>query len=141
MDRIDATPLTGPAAADVAAKRRWLLGHYEPGSESQYDTVAGKLLLVDTILRNGWIERGETLKLQCLGVAFGDALAQELGMTWTVVEDERGADPALALEGTSIRAFPLTSISKRIEQGQDVNVHTLFSSACESIRRLRDDGA
>ena len=130
-------PLSGAEADDVAARRRWLLGHYAPGSEGQYDTLAGKLSLVDTILRNGWIEPCETVKLQCLGVAFGDALCQDLGMHWVLVEDEHGRDPALTVEGTSIRVFPLTTISKRVESGAEVDVYELFSSACKTISRIR----
>jgi hypothetical protein len=52
------------------------------------------------------------VKLQCLGVALGDALAEELQMEWVTVEDEYGKDPALRFPGTTVIAFPLTMISK-----------------------------
>ncbi len=131
-------PLTGLDAKDVFEKRRWVKEHYEPEAQHIYDTLEGKLELLDTILKNNWIDRSDTLKLQCLGIAFGDALAQCLGLTWVTVVDEYGRDPALIVEGTSIMTFPQTAISKRVEAGDGVDVRVLFQSAVDAISRLRD---
>lgn len=120
-------------AAHVEAKRDWVRNHYEPNALDQYETVEGKLKLIRAILDNGWILSSETAKLQCLGVTFGDALAQFMGLVWVVVEDEIGRDPALRLEGTSVLVFPGTVISKRIERGESVDVYELFRSACHTI--------
>ena len=133
-------PLNRDDIANLAAKRTWVCEHYEEAARHKYNTLDGKLTLVDTILRNNWIAPDETLKLQCLGVTFGDALAQRLGLTWVAVEDKYGRDPALTLEGTSVLVFPLTSISKRIERGEEVEVYRLFEDACSPIERLRREG-
>ena len=133
-------PLNPDDIADLEAKRAWVREHYDESARHKYDTLDGKLRLLDTILQNKWIAREETLKLQCLGVTFGDALAQRLGLAWVAVEDDYGRDPALALDGTSVRAFPLTSISKRIERGEEVEVYRLFEDACRTIERLRREG-
>jgi Domain of unknown function (DUF3806) len=127
--------------ADLAAKRAWVCEHYDEAARHKYETLDGKLRLVDAILQNKWIAPDETLKLQCLGVTFGDALAQKLGLTWVAVEDQYGRDPALTLDGTSILVFPLTSISKRIERGEEVEVYGLFEDACSTIEQLRREGA
>lgn len=130
-------PLTDDDAAGVEAKRDWVRDHFEPGSQRAYETLDGKLRLLHAILSNAWIEPTETLKLQCLGITFGDALAQKLGMTWVMVEDEYGRDPALRFENSSVLAFPLTSLSKRVERGESVNVHELFSAACATLLEAR----
>jgi hypothetical protein len=130
-------PLNPDDIADLEAKRTWVRDHYDEGARHQYDTLDGKLRLLDTILRNKWIAPDETLKLQCLGVAFGDALAQKLGLTWVAVQDDYGRDPALTLEDTSVRVFALTSVSKRIERGEEVDIYRLFEDACNTIGRLR----
>ena len=78
----------------------------------------------------------ETNKLQCLGITLGDALAQDLGMEWVMVEDENGRDPAIRFPGTTVIVFPLTMISKRIEDGEPVNVADLFSRVSARIREL-----
>jgi Domain of unknown function (DUF3806) len=130
-------PLNPDDIADLEAKRTWVREHYDEPARYKYDTVEGKLRLLDAILRNKWIAPDETLKLQCLGVTFGDALVQRLGLTWVAVDDDYGRDAALTLDGTSVRVFPLTSISKRIERGEEVEVYGLFENACTTIERLR----
>jgi hypothetical protein len=128
-------------AAEIEAKRDWVRGHYEPRARHKYETLEGKLALLDAILANGWVAVEDTLKLQCLGIAVGDALAQHLHLDWVVVEDEYGRDPALNLPGTSILAFPMTSISKRIERGEAIDVFELFNAASVAIREQVQDGA
>ena len=133
-------PLNPDDIANLEAKRTWVRGHYDEVARGKYDTLDEKLRLLDAILQNKWIAPDETLKLQCLGVTFGDALAQRLGLTWVAVEDDFGRDAALTLDGTSIRVFPLTSISKRIERREEVDVYGLFEQVCSMIERLRRDG-
>jgi hypothetical protein len=127
--------------ARVEAQRKWVRDHYPKDSLQQYDSVEGKLRVLDAILQINWVQSSETVKLQSLGIALGDALAQELGLTWVAVEDEYGRDPALILKGTSVRLFPLTMISKRVERGEAVDIYDLFSGTCGTVRRLRDQGA
>jgi len=113
------------------------MGHYESGGERLYATLERKLSLLDTIIRENWIEPDETWKLQSLGISFGDALVQELKMEWVTVQDEYGRDPAIRDPGTTILLFPLTTISKRIERAEKVDVRQLFKDACQTVNRLR----
>jgi hypothetical protein len=59
-------------------------------------------------------------------------------MKWVVVEDEYGRDPALRMLDSSVLAFPLTSISKRVERGETVNAYDLFSIACKALLDARE---
>jgi len=124
-------------ARRIEAMRSWVREHYDPEARDRYDDLEGKLRLLDTIIKGGWIEPSETLKLQCLGITLGDALVQKMGVTWVAVEDEYGRDPALRDPGKTTVIFPMTSISKRIEKGESVDVRTLFEDACGTIARLR----
>ena len=126
--------------ARVEKQRNWVRDHYDPESLHLYETLEGKLRLLDTILKENWIEPTETWKLQSLGITFGDALAQKMGLVWVAVEDEHGRDPALHDRGTTIVMFPLTTISKRVERGEIVDVRELFENACQTIGRLRSEG-
>jgi hypothetical protein len=123
--------------ARVESQRAWVRDHYDEIVRHHYETVDGKLRLLDTILRSNWINPTETRKLQCLGITFGDALAQKMGLVWVAVEDAYGRDPALRDEETSIVTFPMTTISKRVERGETVDVRRLFDAACQSIARVR----
>jgi hypothetical protein len=65
-------PLTPDDLNYIEVKRKWVREHYGPSAEHKYETIDGKLRLLDTILKSEWIERTETVKLQNLGIAFGD---------------------------------------------------------------------
>jgi hypothetical protein len=131
--------LTPDEVARVEKQRSWVRDHYDQAARHQYETVDGKLRLLDTILRSNLIDPGETWKLQCLGITFGDALAQRLGLVWIAAEDEHGRDPALRDGDTSIVMFPMTTISKRVERGETVDVLRLFDMACLTTARLRNN--
>lgn len=120
--------------------RRWVRGHFTPESHDKYDTVEDKIRLLQTILDENWVAPDETWKLQSLGITFGDILVQTMGLSWVAVEDEYGRDPALRDGDTSILVFPMTSISKRIERGESVDVLRLLDEAHDTVTRLRERG-
>lgn len=126
-------------AAQVEKQRGWVRDHYDPHARHLYDNLEGKLRLLETILDERWVEASETWKLQSLGITFGDALAQKMGLSWVAVEDEHGRDPALQDKGTTIVIFPMTMISKRMESGEAVDIRDLFARACSTIERLRSE--
>lgn len=111
-----------------------------PGSRGKYANLDDKLRLVQTILDERWIDLDERWKLQALGVAFGDAVAQELLLHWVWVTDENGSDPALNWPGTTLLCYAQTMIAKRVEDGEEVDVADLFSATCERLRTLAFSG-
>ena len=68
--------------ARLEAQRSWVREHYETDAQGNYATLDGKLALLAAILSNAWIDASETVKLQSLGITFGDAIAQKLGLRW-----------------------------------------------------------
>jgi hypothetical protein len=109
-------------------------------SKKKYQTAAGKLGTIRATLQAGIFKREQTYELQCLGVVLGDALVQELGMEWIMVEDEFGRDPAVRMPNTTVIAYPLTMISKRIERGEQVDVFDLFNGVATHIGQLKQQG-
>ena len=120
--------------------RDWVKGHFTEAADEKYAPIDGKLRVIDTILSQGWVDQGETAKFQSLGVAFGDAIAQELMMDWIVVDDEYGRSAALRWPGTTVICSPITMISKRIEDGETVDVYKLFDGICASLREMAFSG-
>jgi hypothetical protein len=117
----------------IQKHREWVAGHFE--DPTAYESVSGKLRVIQTVLDNGWIEKHETWKLQSLGVAFGDALVQEVPeLFWVAVDDEFGRAPALRWLQTSTLVFPLTAISKRMEDGVSVDVYEMFGGFQKAIK-------
>lgn len=109
----------------------------DDASRQKYQTTAGKLGTLRAILDAGAIEPGQTYELQCLGIVLGDALVQELGMEWVMVEDQHGRDPAVRVPGTTVILFPLTMISKRVERGEKVDVFSLFNQIADKLEDVR----
>jgi hypothetical protein len=130
-------PLSDEDAAQSEKQRDWVRDHYEEEARHRYDSLEGKIELLDTIIKSDWIAAGETWKLQSLGVTFGDILVQKLGLTWVAVEDDHGRDCGLQDPETTILLFPVTAISKRIEHGETVDVRELFDFFCQRIEELR----
>ncbi|HUS36614.1 MAG TPA: DUF3806 domain-containing protein [Verrucomicrobiae bacterium] len=75
----------------------------------------------------------------CLGVAFGDVLANELDLEWVIQCDEYGVEPALNLADPSITLYPRTMLLKRVENGETPDVSFLFEKLSESVEQLRRD--
>jgi len=121
----------------LEAQREWVRNHYVADSNEEYNTFEGKLKLIDIILKSNWINMDETNKLQCLGVSLGDAIAQDLGLKWIEVEDEYGIDPALKFGDTTLIVFPLTMISKRIENNENVDVYDLYAKIKVKVDDLK----
>ena len=126
--------------ANLDEARTWVKEHFTDSADEKYSSIDGKLRVLDTILRSKWVEPAETVKLQSLGVAFGDAIAQALMLEWVVVNDEYGRSPALNWPGTSLCIYPLTMISKRVEDGEEVDVYGLFEGICDRLRELAFSG-
>jgi hypothetical protein len=133
------TDLTDEMTQNIEAKRTWVKNHYTPEAINEYDTIAGKLTLLDTILKSNWIEKDETVKQQSLGITLGDIFVQDMNFTWVQVEDEYGTDPAIKLPDTTIILFPLTMISKRVESGQDIDIYDFYQEVKEKIYEIKNE--
>jgi hypothetical protein len=124
----------------IEEARNWVKGHFTEDEDEKYSTIEGKLRVVATILEQQWVEPSETWKLQSLGIAFGDALAQQLMLEWVTIEDEFGRAPAVNYPGTSVLAYPLTMISKRVERGDRVDVWDMFAVVAARIDEIAHSG-
>jgi len=121
----------------IESKRDWVRNHYTPESIAGYETVKGKLKLLDTILKSHWIEKHETAKLQSLGITLGDIIVQEMNFTWIEVEEENETDPALLLPDTTLILFPMTMISKRIEKDESFDIYEFYEKLKEDVSKIK----
>ena len=109
-------------------------------SKQKYKTAAGKLGTIRAIFQGDVFRPDQTYELQCLGIVLGDALMQEIGLEWIMVEDEYGRDPAVRMPKTTIILYPMTMISKRIERGEAVDVFELFNGVAAQVEELQRQG-
>src|SRR5215467_14729339 len=85
--------------------------------------TAADLPVLQHLIDDRTFNKSQTYELQCLGVAFGDVLSNELPLRWVMVTDEYGTDPTLRFKNTTWQINALTMISKRIEKDQAVDLH------------------
>ncbi len=85
------------------------------------------------------LRRDQTYELQCLGAVLGQVLVARTPLRWVVVEDQHSRELALEYPNTSVIVFPVTMISKRIEDGRDVDVVPLYRTVAAHVEKLKHD--
>jgi hypothetical protein len=84
------------------------------------------LRVLQRILDRKSLAPGQTFELQALGVALGDVMAAQLGLSWVIFQDEDGRSRALRLGETDFVVFPVTMISKRVERDVPFTIEELY---------------
>ena len=96
--------------------------------------------IIQSMLDYGYIKDTQTYELQSLGIAFGKILIENNnGYDWWMVEDQYGRDPCVRYLETSLMSFPQTMISKRIEDGEEVDIADLYNGLVELLDETRRD--
>ncbi|RVQ69808.1 DUF3806 domain-containing protein [Croceicoccus ponticola] len=140
MDELPRYRLEDPEREWLEESRSWIKGHFSAEADENYNDIDARLAVVRANIAQGWVGADDTWKLQALGIALGDALADELLLEWITVEDEYGRVPALNWPGTSIVLYPVTMISDRIEAGEDVDVDVIFKQTREKLQEIAFGG-
>ncbi len=55
---------------------------------------------------------------------------------WWVAEHEHGKDACIRYKETTLIIFPQTMLSKRIEDGEQLNVSKLFRGLSKELKRI-----
>jgi hypothetical protein len=75
-------------------------------------------------------------ELQCIGICWGDILCAIAPFRWMMITDEYGHDPTLQWKQTTISIHALTMLSKRVEDGEDVDAAWLADKCIERAQEL-----
>jgi len=132
------TALSDSDRARLDAQRSIVLGALkEKYGISALRKDKSDLALLQRLLDDGVFSIEQTIELQSMGVVFGDILVEELGLKWIMISDQYGTDPTVHIPETTVCFNSLTMISKRIEEGREVDVNRLFQIVAAEIQRLR----
>ena len=113
----------------------------EQALDEDLDGTHDDLALIQRVLDQGLVEPEATYTLQAFGLAFGRVFLNEFpDYDWWMVEDEHGRDPAIRYKETSLLVFPMTMISKRIEDGDPFDVSELFDGLAKQLAELIQEG-
>lgn|GEM_PF-1035146 len=133
--------ISAPTAADQERLREQRLGveKYlgDQDLSADYHTTTGKLRAIQALLDANTYNPTQSYELQCLGIVLGDAFVQEFSMEWVMIEDEYGRDPVVRAPGSTIILYPMTMISKRVEQGKKVDVFEMFSGVEAKVAEMK----
>ena len=133
--------IEAPTEEDVDYIARMLVFADEITKDITGTHLAGGLKDLETlqqVVDSKAIERESTQILQALGLAFGKVFVSESsGYDWWIIEDEYGRDPAIRYKETTLMVFPQTMISKRVEDGEEIDVKELYDGLKEQLERVR----
>lgn len=100
------------------------------------DGTTADLRTLQRLVDSKAIAPTQTYELQSLGIALGRVMKNTTPLVWVAVEDEYGRDPALNVPGTSVLLFPMTMISKRVEEGRALPIEALYEKMVEEAERM-----
>jgi len=135
-------PINSPRFAELSQedagrldKQRKLI---EATAKERYGTSSlpgtkDALPILQRLIDDQVFKKSQTYELQCLGVAFGDVLANEYPLRWVMITDEYGTDPTLRYKELPLQINALTMISKRVEQGEPVDLSRLLRITGEQL--------
>lgn len=95
---------------------------------------AENISLLQRIIDNKLIDRGDKKKLQALGVVLGDIfVSKHKNLLWYVYEDELGKTHAVCVKDSSNCLFPITMLSRRMEVGLKPSVERVLNKGMDEI--------
>ncbi len=122
---------------DMNRKRAWVAGF--PQFFGDANTVDGKLQLIDAVLTDDKAVAGGAFTLQALGIVLGDAIGQETGMKWYMLESNIGRGPCLGLMGTSLKLLPVNVFADEIAAGRKPRARDVFDFFINRLAELKAD--
>ena len=93
--------------------------------------------LLQRLLDDQLVKPTDVLTLQAMGVIFGDIIAKELRLSWTIYIDQYGRSRALAIPKQRDVIFPVTMISRRIQAGANVNIDAVYQKARDATETIK----
>lgn len=99
---------------------------------------SGKTIeIIQHLLDSNKITAEHIFELQSIGLAFGDYFRHnETSYKWVIVRDQYGRDYGLRYINTGIIIFPMTMISKRIEDGEKVIIKKFLNDLKITLEEL-----
>ncbi len=122
--------------------KMWLLGNQisKDVLEEEMDGTLADLTRLQKIIDSNEVPASNTQELQSLGIILGKLFVQNNpDYDWWVVEDEYGKDACLRYKETSLIIFPQTMISKRIEDGEELDITVFYEMLKQDLEQIKSE--
>jgi len=114
--------------------RQWAREHYQPEAQQKYDSVEGKLIIIDAIVTQRHGSKLKSEELQGLEITFGDALAHATAMEWATLEDHSGRTFVMLTPQTPPRLWQLNSVAHWMASGAHGSISAVFDEIVGLIK-------
>jgi len=122
----------------LAAAEKHILGVLRARyGDVRLDHTESDLGLAQKLVDDGAVSATQALELQCLGVVLGNVFVAQTTMKWAIVTNNYGTLLAIHDHGIGFTLYPLSMISKRIEDGRSVNIPLLYSGFVADLNLTR----
>jgi hypothetical protein len=131
-----------PKYADLEEIDRRVADILEIHSEdAPYSHESGNTLgRLQQLIDSEQYDKNQTSELQSMGFALGDYIQSRYDQfQWIAILDEFGRVLALEHVDSSILVFPITMISKRVENDEEVNMEGLVNRTLEIVSQIITD--
>ncbi len=108
----------------IDSQLNWVYGH-SASEDIKSKSLEERIVFLQSIVDANFYSKDDVKELRALGIFFGDILKEKLDLHWIIIDDSFGKDVALEYKNTSIIFFPQTMISKRIEEGDQIELRRL----------------
>lgn len=119
----------------IEEKKQWVKENAPPDLRHQYDSVAGKLKIINAILNQHPPLPLHLKQQRSLDIAFADALMQESGAQWAMLESGSKRTLVLVMPALSLTIFPLVPVVKLLADGTALNLQQIFNSSLQALRQ------
>ncbi|MFZ6758248.1 rhomboid family intramembrane serine protease [Undibacterium sp. Ji50W] len=120
----------------IEAQRSWVREHYLPDARHKFDTVAGKLNIIDAILNQKLLAERPQHEQDALEIVFADALVQETGLGWAAIDDGDSRTLVLVTADAPLVIFGLVPAARLLSDNARPDVAGAFATTLESIRKM-----
>ena len=117
------------ARSILAAYTKNSMGPFQPEGLNEALSAWSNRVATDRVDRNTLVN--------ALGIAFGQLLAERLGLAWAVVTDEHGVDMAVHGMPGDILVFPTAAVAKRVANDDSRFFVDLYAQVSRDIGRVR----
>jgi len=97
----------------------------------------GDLRALQRLVDDRVVTAPDVLGAQCMGVALGNVFVEELAMQWKRVANGFGDMISLHDDASGFTYYPLTMVSKRLEDGRSVDLVGIYRDLAATLRSNR----
>lgn len=103
----------------------------------EFERTHNDLRRLQHLIDNHAITKENVLEAQCVGVVLGQLFTENTTMRWRRVDNEYGDMIALHDDRTGFTLYPLTMISKRLEDRRTIDLVALYEDLAQSLHLTR----